>query len=101
MFIVLYRWRLVSELEDIFIGAWSEVTKFYLENCDSLGSRLHKGDDGIWYAYAQWKTSEQRKKASEKSSELKTAFKKMNKAIEERFPEVLLDARSDFLKTDI
>ena len=26
----------------------------------SLGSRLHRGSDGIWYGYAQWPSEETR-----------------------------------------
>lgn len=96
MFVILYRWRIKSEKEAQFIEAWSEVTAYYRENFDSLGSRLHRGDDGIFYAYAQWKSAEQREKAFENAVELE-AGTKMREAIEERFPEVRLEILSDYL----
>lgn len=99
MFVVLYRWRLLEGCEESFIKAWREVTEFYLENFDSLGSRLHKGDDGIWYAYAQWKTLEQRENASENSEAIGDAFEKMHVAIDERYPEIILDVQADLLKS--
>lgn len=100
MFVVLYRWRLKPDFEDQFVEAWGEVTKYYLENFDSLGSRLHEGSDGIWYAYAQWKSEAQRKNASEKSSGIENAFANMGEAVDERFPEVRLKIQSDMLKSE-
>ncbi len=94
MFIVLYRWRTKIGMEDQLIESWSEVTKFIVENYDSLGSRLHRGDDGVWYAYAQWKSAEQRENAFAGMPELE-ARKKMQAAIEESFPEIILTNVSD------
>lgn len=94
MFIVLYRWRTKKGMEDQLIESWSEVTKFIVENYDSLGSRLHLGDDGIWYAYAQWKSAGQREKAFSEMPESE-ARKKMREAIEESFPEIILTNVSD------
>jgi hypothetical protein len=96
MFIVLYRWRIKPDKESQFIAAWSEITAFYRENLDSLGSRLHRGSDGLFYAYAQWKAEEDRENAFENAPELE-AGKKMRDAIEERFPEIRLEMLSDFL----
>ncbi len=97
MFIVLYRWRIKPLLEQQFIQAWSEITEYYLKNFDSLGSRLHRGDDGLFYAYAQWHSAEQREKAFRKIPYL-SAGEKMREAVEESFPEILLETVSDFLQ---
>jgi hypothetical protein len=94
MYIVLYRWRTKKGMEDQLIKSWSEVTKFIVRNYDSHGSRLHLGDDGIWYAYAQWKSAEQREKAFAEMPEL-DARNKMREAIEESFPEIILTNVSD------
>ena len=96
MFIILYRWRIKPEKERQFIEAWSEITAFYRENFDSLGSRLHRGDDGIFYAYAQWKSAEQRENAFQNSSKSE-AGARMREAIEESFEPVILEKISDFL----
>ena len=104
MFVVLYRWKIKPELEKQFEESWSEVTKFYLENFDSLGSRLHRGSDGFWYGYAQWKSAEQRKQAfAERESLLSSpalisAREKMNQAIEKSFPETQFEVVADYLK---
>ena len=96
MFIILYRWRIKPEKEAQFIEAWSEITAFYRENFDSLGSRLHRGDDGIFYAYAQWGSAEDRENAFANSPDLE-ASTKMKEAIEENFEAVVLEKVSDFL----
>ena len=98
MFVVLYRWRVKPEMEQQFAETWSERTAYLKEKYDSLGSRLHRGSDGFWYSYAQWKSSQQRIRAFEseagKTSETRLKFQE---AIEEEFPEVELEIVSDYL----
>ena len=96
MFIVLYRWRIKPEKEEQFIEGWSEVTDYFRENWDSLGSRLHRGNDGLFYAYAQWKSSTDRENAFENAIEL-AGSAKMSEAIEERFEPIILENLSDYL----
>lgn len=96
MFAILYRWRIKPEKEAQFIDAWSKITAYYRENFDSLGSRLHRGGDGIFYAYAQWKSAEQREEAFAGSPDLEVRAK-MREAVEESFPEVRLEILSDYL----
>jgi heme-degrading monooxygenase HmoA len=96
MFVVLYRWRIKAELEAQFIAAWSEITAYYSENKYWRGSRLHRGADGIFYSYAQWESDELRRKAFEKRPDL-TAGTRMREAIEESFPEVVLEIVADYM----
>lgn len=96
MFIVLYRWRIKPEKEAQFIKSWSEVTDYFRENFDSLGSRLHRGNDGLFYAYAQWKSAEDREYAFENAAELEGSAK-MSEAIEERLDPIILEKLSDYL----
>ncbi len=97
MFIILYRWRIKPEKESQFVEAWAEVTAYFLENFDSLGSRLHRGSDGCFYAYAQWKSEEDRENAFANSPDL-DAGAKMREAIDERFEPVILEKLSDYLQ---
>lgn len=99
MFTILYRWRIKPGLEQQFTNTWSEITEFYLKNFDSLGSRLHRGNDDIWYAYAQWRSSKHRENAFLSSSHL-AAMKRMHDSIEESFPEIQLEIAADFLKSN-
>jgi heme-degrading monooxygenase HmoA len=102
-FVVLYRWRLKPGKEESFIRAWSDRTKALLE-LGSLGSRLHQGDDGIWYSYAQWPSAEVRAAAFEMPLEVEEASKtqqsrqEMSDAILEELPDIVLTSVADFLK---
>lgn len=96
MFTVLYRWRIKQDLEQQFIDAWTEITAYYRENASSLGSRLHRGSDGIWYGYAQWPSPEVRRLAFASLSS-HSARPRMQEAIQESFPEIRLEVKSDLL----
>jgi heme-degrading monooxygenase HmoA len=98
MFVVLYRWRLHDGQEDEFIDAWSRNSDIYLKEFGSLGSRLHRGSDGIWYSYAQWPSEEARKEAFSNGTTDTDASARMERAIAERFPPVILDVQADFLQ---
>ena len=94
--VVLYRWRLHPGAEASFIEAWSRVTKLLRDRAGSLGSRLHRGNDGIWYGYAQWPNDETRRLAFAQPVD-PAALTQMRAAIAEALPEVLLEPVSDFL----
>jgi len=94
---VLYRWRLRPGTELRFIEAWSRVTLLLREQRGALGSRLHRADDGTWYAYAQWPSSAARDAAFHGEPVDPLAAQEMRDAIEERFPEVLLECVRDHL----
>ena len=98
MFVVLYRWRVRENLEQQFVENWSARTAYLREKYDSLGSRLHRGGDGIWYSYAQWKSAEQRDRAFDAESNMVyETSQKFQEAIEETFPEIQLEVISDYL----
>jgi heme-degrading monooxygenase HmoA len=96
-FSVLYRWRLKPGSEEAFVRAWSEVTEALLLR-GSLGSRLHAGDDGLWYSYAQWPSAQARQAAFEAPPNHQDASKEMRDAILEELPEVVLTSVADYLK---
>jgi len=57
MFAVSYRFALIApspETEKLFIDCWAKITEFFRDEAGAFGSRLHKGEDGAFYAYAQW-----------------------------------------------
>ena len=94
--VVLYRWRLRPGSEASFIEAWSRVTESLRSRAGSLGSRLHRGNDGIWYGYAQWPNDETRQRAFAQSLD-PVASAQMRAAVAESLPEVLLEPVSDYL----
>lgn len=54
MIIIIYKWKLHPDSEKRFLDAWSEMTKLVHIRHGSLGSRLHRGDENEYFAYAQW-----------------------------------------------
>ncbi len=99
MLVVLYRWRVNPEMIDRFVENWSTITRHYLENCNSLGSRLHRGSDGIHYGYAKWPDHETREKAV-LDVRVELARLHMKDAVIETFPEIFLDVVADHLVDD-
>ncbi|HEY0230072.1 MAG TPA: antibiotic biosynthesis monooxygenase [Dokdonella sp.] len=94
--IMLYRWRVRAGSEDQFVQAWSGITRQLRDERGSLGSRLHKGDDGLWYGYAQWPNANVVAEAFlEPVDELAAAH--MRDAVIENFTPVKLDPVADFL----
>lgn len=98
MLVFLYRWRIKPGLEQQFVESWSAITAYYRENAGSLGSRLHKGSDDIWYAYAQWPAPGRREAAFEKIPD-HPAREKLKEAIDEFLGETELEIAADFLIT--
>jgi hypothetical protein len=96
-FVVLYRWRLHPGAEDSFVKAWSRVSERLLYERGSLGSRLHKGPDGVWYSYAQWPSAEARVQAFALGPVDEEAAHQMTVAIAESLPEIILESISDFM----
>jgi heme-degrading monooxygenase HmoA len=58
MFALIYRWRVLPGRDEAFIRAWARLTEIIYERDGSLGSRLHRSDDGTYIAYAQWPSRE-------------------------------------------
>ena len=96
-FAVLYRWRVHPEREQAFVAAWTRISELYLSERGSLGSRLHRGSDGLWYSYAQWPSAEAREKAFAAGTADPQALEQLRSAIIEFLPEVTLESVSDLL----
>jgi heme-degrading monooxygenase HmoA len=96
-FVVLYRWRLHPGAEAAFVAAWSRVSDLLLRERGSLGSRLHRGADGLWYSYAQWPSAEARASAFAAGPVDPEASARMRAAIAETLPEVVLESVADFI----
>jgi hypothetical protein len=96
-FVVLYRWRLHPGTEASFIAAWSRVSELLLSDRGSLGSRLHRAADGLWYSYAQWPSAQARQDASALGPVDAQAAETMQHAIAERYPEIVLESVADFM----
>jgi RimJ/RimL family protein N-acetyltransferase len=96
MIAYLYRWKIRPQHEESFIQAWSQITRHLLTQ-GSLGSRLHRADDGLFYAYAQWPDEKTYAGASFTSPDGEFLREQMKDATEEVFVPVLLDPPVDLL----
>lgn len=96
LLVVLYRWRVRPEASASFVAAWTRITERLHRDHGSLGSRLHRGDDGLWYAYAQWPSAEHRARAFAATPHGADAAA-IEAAVLERLPEVRLEPIAGFL----
>ena len=96
-FCVIYRAKVAPEKEEQYIAAWSRLTRLLKSERGALGSRLHRGSDGIWYAYAQWSSAEARAMAFSLASVDAQAEENVVDSILEYFPEIVLDPIEDQL----
>lgn len=78
MLIVLYHWKLKPGGEAVFREGWHEMTESIYRTRGSLGSRLHRAEDGTWLGYAQWPDEQTWRKAQESGSANEIAGRKMN-----------------------
>jgi len=54
MFAVIYRWKILRGREAQFEEGWRAGTAAIAREFGGWGSRLHRGEDGVFVAYAQW-----------------------------------------------
>lgn len=71
-FTVIYSFKVLDGREADFINSWTEMTKLIYEFEGSYGSRLHKVNDGLFIAYAQWADKEIYKRSGKKLPERAT-----------------------------
>ncbi|HEV2764146.1 MAG TPA: antibiotic biosynthesis monooxygenase [Pyrinomonadaceae bacterium] len=97
MFVALYRWKLKEGCEERFREGWRRRTREIYERCGSLGSRLHRAEDGTWVAYAQWpdrRTWEDARVVPVLDTEAGTL---MRESVETSYPDIYMEAAEDFL----
>lgn len=63
MFIVMFEFVVKDGFEEQFISSWSKTTQGIYLFKGSLGSRLHRDNNGAFIAYAQWPDEETYRKA--------------------------------------
>lgn len=99
--VVLYRWRLEPGRKERFAEASAVMTRALLER-GSLGSRLHRGDDDLRYASAQWPSAEARRAAFaqpwDDAAEIEAASEAVEDSVAEFFDPVLLTPVDDHLR---
>lgn len=94
---VIYRFRIKDDAADQFIEGWSAVTCALREQRGALGSRLHRCEDGLWYAYAQWPDAETRAASRGLPHVCPEGSRLMQEATIETLPEIVLTPVKDHL----
>ena len=93
---VLRRWRLHPGIEASLAQAWAGLSDELLAR-RSLGSRLHRGPEGIRHGCAHWPGSEARSGAFALPSSHPAAGAATQQAGAERFPQTVLEPASDLV----
>lgn len=99
MFVAVYRWKLKDGQERKFREGWRRRTEEIYRRCGSLGSRLHRAEDGTWVAYAQWARREDWEAARQVPVADAEAPAMMKESIETSYPELLLEVADDLFQT--
>lgn len=95
-FAVVYRVRLHPGMAEQYIRDWSLVTRLLRSERGGGGSRLHRGPEGVWYAYAQWPSAAARAQAFALGP-VDPEAQRINEAISERLPEIVLEPVANYL----
>ncbi|UNK48952.1 antibiotic biosynthesis monooxygenase [Lysobacter sp. S4-A87] len=98
VFCAIYRWRLHPGSEEAFVAAWSTITRLLLTERGSMGSRLHRGPDDIWYSYTQWPSAAAKAEGLSRPSVDPESWQLLRDCIAESLPELILEPVSDFLQ---
>lgn len=84
MYIVIYSFEVRPNRNKVFLSIWKDLTVVIFQNCNSLGSRLHKESENNYIAYAQWPNKEtfDNSDLPDEFDELKSQLKDTCKKIE-------------------
>jgi quinol monooxygenase YgiN len=96
-FCVIYRFKVRDGAENAFRQGWTRITEEIRRDHSGLGSRLHRADDGLWVAYAQWPDRNAWEQSQAMKTDDKEAAKLMAASIEERLPPILMEPAIDLL----
>ena len=94
---MIYRWELRADLEKSFQEAWKTVTESIALHRGGLGSRLHRTEDGVWLAYAQWPSKDAWEASRVLGAVDEEASEAMRAAIEKAYEPILLHPVADLL----
>jgi heme-degrading monooxygenase HmoA len=98
MFVAVYRWKLKEGQEQKFREGWRRRTVELYRKCGSLGSRLHRAEDGTWVGYAQWPDRRRWEAARQVAVTDTEASDMMKESVEASYPEMLLEVTDDLIE---
>ncbi len=100
MFTVIYRWRVKTGQEQRFRDGWRQATLAIFDQYHSLGSRLHRADDGSFVAYAQWRSRSDWEDRQIGKPAADEAFAMMRESAEGKAEILCLEALDDLFKDE-
>ncbi|MFC3285893.1 antibiotic biosynthesis monooxygenase family protein [Litchfieldella rifensis] len=102
MLAIILEFDVIPGKEEAFREAWEETTKYIHTNFGSLGSRLHRAEDGKFIAYAQWPDHETYEKEHDWSEEGIKCRERMRSTLKSEQVIVLhkLDVDTDLLEQE-
>lgn len=102
MICVLIEFVVKPGQEDAFVTAWTELTRYIRQHFGSLGSRLHRADDGRYLGYAQWPDAQVHATAGDDSEAYRRLRERMNTTLEQGESRLLekLEVEVDLLARD-
>ena len=63
MYVAIYNSHLKPGTEDNYKAAWKTLANYFISHRGSIGSSLHKVEDGSWLAYSRWPSKELKEKS--------------------------------------
>jgi quinol monooxygenase YgiN len=82
MLAIIYRFHLKPEQESHYQSAWDILTDYFIKCRGSLGSALHKSENGLWIAYSRWPDRATRDASWSESAVLDSFSETVRKAIQ-------------------
>ncbi|GGX98579.1 hypothetical protein GCM10007160_27660 [Litchfieldella qijiaojingensis] len=103
MLAIILEFDVAEGKEEEFRESWKETTEYIHRNFGSLGSRLHRAEDGKFIAYAQWPDRETYEKEHDWSEEGAKCRERMRETLKSEKVTVLhkLDVDTDLLERKI
>ncbi|MEM1412046.1 MAG: antibiotic biosynthesis monooxygenase [Pseudomonadota bacterium] len=89
MIAILLEFRVKPGAEAEFLASWQETTEIIYRNFGSLGSKLHRAEDGAFIAYAQWPDEATYEAAQTWSEEDQAVRAKMHATLLDGYPKRL------------
>lgn len=103
MLSVVLEFEVVDGQEALFKKYWLATTEAIYQHFGSLGSRLHKADNGKFIAYAQWPDRQTYEQSHLWPDKAKALRNKMNATLVNQQARLVykLEVDTDYLQTDV
>jgi quinol monooxygenase YgiN len=99
MIYVLYEFQCRPSNSEAFVRLWTDATELIRSSYGSLGSRLHRTNDGIFIGYAAWPDVETFERSNNlHNAQVDTALARMRAVLIESKRLHIMSAEADLLR---